>query len=61
MERLYSKRRRHNKLLTKVTNGYMLAAPVITHVRNVVKGAEMQHALGLEYVAHHIRLEMEIP
>jgi hypothetical protein len=39
----------------------MLAAPVITHVRNVVKGAEMQHALGLEYVAHHIRLEMEIP
>jgi len=61
VERLYSKRRRHNKLLTKVTNGYMLAVPVITHVRNVVKGAEMQHALGLEYVAHHIRLEMEIP
>ncbi len=60
VERLYSKRRR-NKLLIKVTNGYMLAAPVITHVMNVVKSAEMQYALGLEYVVDRIRLEMEIP
>jgi hypothetical protein len=60
VERLYSKRRR-NKLLIKVTNGYMLAAPVITHVMNVVKSAEMQHALGLEYVVDRIRLELEIP
>jgi hypothetical protein len=60
VERLYSKRR-HNKLLIKVTNGYMLAAPVITHVMNVVKSAEMQHALGLEYVVDRIRLELEIP
>ena len=59
VEKLYSKRR--NKLLTKVTNGYMLTAPAIAHVRNVVINTEMQRALGLEYVAHYLRLEMEIP
>jgi hypothetical protein len=59
VERLYSKR--HSKLLIKVTNGYTLATPIIAHVRDVVKSAEMQHALGLEYVVDRIRLEMEIP
>jgi len=54
-------RRRRRPLLTRTTNGYVLTADAIGHLRSALTETETQHRLGLAEVAHVLKMELEIP